>query len=497
MDIVEKVFDKLMENKKIAGLGLVGLLLLMYGGIWGLGIMNPSFEGAKCFFYGSDFRFNSDWQGTYQIHRYQDAEPWLVKGTASTYWDTISWVGSATPNDANIGWKHEIALSGTKAYPDLGIHVESNIQLSDVNRQGDPIGWNISDPSSGRRIEYWSKTATLEETADKVIYHWSLNKESFIVVPAEFWVGFYLVPAQTDAGTRSGWREGEWQQITCWFMLDWATWDNAYRDSWLDDPQLNVFDSAYNGSVLNQQKTDEYRGGFPITAWIQGWEKAGYTSTGPGEDPIWLEARGDGKGTFTSDQFSSNPTLKDALMSKVQFAPSLVGSFLSLYNEPSAQFGYDAQTYQGGYQNDNAYLGYVKTPDTRMKKVMYFPINILNFGTHSTGYELPWSAGTLYYPSCYFRVRILYGVYGTFTYLWTEELAKDPTVNYPDEIERHGTYVINTPGIGNWFSGLTDWLSNPFNQMWVLFFSVLIVVAIVSIASPGLWTVLARRGKPT
>jgi hypothetical protein len=315
-----------------------------------------------------------------------------------------------------------------------------------------------------------------------------LTKESFLVVPAEFWVGFYLVPSQTNAGTGSGWREGEYSDIVVWFMLDWTLWDNAYKDGWLDDPKINVFTTEHGGQVINSQRQWEYRGGFPITGWIQGWEKAGWTSNGTyNESPVWFDTRSKESKIYTIEELAD---LKDILMAKVEFAPSLVGQFLSLYNEPSAKFDYEAQLYEGSSfpteTNPQAVTDYVKTPDSRMKKTMYFPINIRNFGTYAdpTGWPTGWR---IFYPSCYFRMRMLYGVYGNFTYLWTEELAKDPLVDYPDEPERHGTLVIHAKGfdLGSWWQGI---LINPFLYLWALIiggFVLLVTLIVLAIFAPS------------
>lgn len=477
----------------ITGLSIPSLFLL--------GVINPGFEGAKCYGYGASFNFNQDWTGTYALHKYQDAENLLVYHSGGeglgTRIDKIWWGSYATPNDIVVCRTSTLRyLSGQesiKAYPDLGVHVESNIQLQDINRQGDPLHWNDTNPMDAQRIEYWSKTAVKEETAGKVLYHYTLTKESFLIVPAEFWVGFYLVPSETNAQTGSGWREGEWSNIVVWCMLDWTVWDNAYKDPWLDDPKINVFTSEHEGQVINEQRQWTYRGGFPVTGWIQGWEKAGYTSaTTYHESPLWYDTRSSESKVYTIEELAD---LKDILMAKVQFAPSLIGQFISLYNEPSASFDYEAQLYEGSTFPADTVTDYVKTPDSRMKKTMYFPINILNFGTYAdpVRYTGPFvTAWRIFYPSCYFRIRTLYGVYGKFTYLWTEELAKDPNVNYPAEPERHGTSVIHVEGfdLGTWVGGI---ITNPFTYLWTLIiggFVLLVTLIVLAIFAPGFFTVL-------
>jgi hypothetical protein len=486
------------RNRRLIGLiTLILLASLMFAPTSPIqlsSLWNPGFEGAKCIFYGVDFRFAEDWEGTYQLHRYQDAEPVLATHQYLGFWDKIYWGSTATPNDAVIEWAsgdtHLITEQKQvkRQYPSLEIHVENNIQLEDITRQGDPLGWNPDDPTSGRRIEYMHKKVVKEDVGDKILYHYNVTKETFFIAPAEFWIGLALVPSQTNAGTGSGWREGEWQNVVLWFRLDWTTWDNAYLDSWLNDPEINVFNNPHEGKVLNKQKSYEYRGGFPITGWIQGWEKAGWTSSGEyQESPLWYETRGREEKTYTDTELA---ILKDKLMSKTRFAPGLVGQFLSLYTEPSASFEYEVPIYSGDTFPEDTITKYVKSPHSSMKSVMYFPINILNFGTYADGDW--WNRWTVYYPTAYFRIRVLYGVYGNFTYLWTEELAKDPNIDYPDEPERHQTIVIDVPGVGVWFSGAVEWLSNPFNQMWILFFTLVVVVIVVSVFSPGVWTAMFK-----
>jgi len=503
MDIIDKGL-KMFRSKKALALMAVGLLLL--GSPFLLGILNPGFEGAKCTFFGSYFPSGSwaSYSGTDQLHRYQDAEATLISKSQQLAWvtatNTISWTSLATPNDAGLGWqyKEQGLTTITKDKPDLKIHTESSIQLEDITRQGDPLHWNDSAPMDGRRIEYWSKTAVkVNERNDPatnqtiITYQYELTKESFILAPAEFWVGFYLVPSQANAGgTGSGWREGEWQGIVMWFRLDFNVWDNAYKDSWLDDPKQNVFTSTYDGQILNQQKLSDYRGGFPITGWIQGWDKAGWTSTmSEQEGPVWATRRGkNGDAYYTADQLG---TLKNALMAKCSFSPGMVGQFLSLYNSPDVNFQYKSDMTAGDLSNNGALASDVKTPDSTMKKIMFFPINIENFGSLADGDW--WNGWNVYYPEAYFRVRMIYGVYGTFTYLWTEEVTKpwdQGGLTFPEQVETQGTTIITTTGAGAWTTGITDFFGSPTGLLWTFFVIMVIAIVVVSAFNPGLWTAL-------
>jgi len=210
------------------------------------------------------------------------------------------------------------------------------------------------------------------------------------------------------------------------------------------------------------------------------------------ESPQWLQTRGKENEIYTPEELAD---LKDKLMAKCSFAPSLIGQFLSLYNEPSAQFTYEASMYESGYSDinyedeNNPVVSAVRSPDSSMKETMFFPINILNFGTYAEGDAF--SGYRVFYPSCYFRIRMLYGVYGNFKCLWTEELAKDPVIEYPDEIERHGTTVIHTSGpltpFADLWGGIGGWFTNPLNQLWTVFIMLVIVIVVVTFLNPGLW----------
>jgi len=510
----------LLKNKIV--LAVMFLLVMVVAVAYPLGTIQPGFEGAKCNFYGANFNWD-EFEGEDVLHRYQDAEdPILYRdhhniigtlvGEEKVYWSSY-----ATPNDAGIGW-YEWKYPWSKEErerPHIKVHVESNVQLEHITRQGDPdpLAWNLDNPLEGRRIEYWSKKGTkTTETEDIVTYEYELTKESFLITPAEFWVGCYLVPAQDEAGTDSGWREGEWSDMTLWFRLDFHVWDNAYFDDWLDDPEDQVYTTEYGGTVISKDKKiepDAYRGGFPIAGWIQGWEKAGWTSdiiAGEQQSPIWYEVKGDETATYTDAQLYE---LRDKLMSKVEFSPGMVGQFISLYDEPEAQFSYEPSN--TNYQTDSLAQS-VKTPDTSMKKTMYFPINVENFGTYAEAQGFMGLFGwKVYYPSCYFRVRMIYGVYGTFKYLWTEQVTKpfyndtsgeyEGGLNYPKTIERHGTTVIHTSGpltpFADLAGGIGDWFSNPFNQLWTFFIIMVIFVLIVTALNPGLWGSLALAYKGT
>jgi len=498
-ETIRKSWRQIRSRK---GLAIIMVAIILFVGVpYILSIPNEGFEGGKCKFYGLYFPSGSwaQFQGTDTLHRYQDAESSLLTWNGIPY---MTWTSLATPNDAGINslkGLDALSLAARTAKPDIKIHVESNLQLEDITRQGDPLGWNVTNPMDERRIEYvsshYTKVSEVNDTATGktiITYKVTQTKESFILSPVEFWVGFYLVPAQEKAGTGSTWREGEYQNIVAWFMLDFNVWDNAYADVWTKSPDGNAYVTLFNGSISGQQRTYEYRGGFPLAGWIQGWEKAGWTSTMSQEDsPVWAtrESNKDSEKTYTADQLQE---LKNELMSKVKFSPDLVGQMISLYDAPEVKFEYKSDFQQPNFQDANAtYTNDVKTPDSTMHKVMYFPINIDNFGTLVKGDW--WNGWYVYYPSAYFRIRMIYGVYGTFTYLWTEQVTKpfdQGGLDFPKEIERVNTTIIYHEGFGSNFQWVTDWFTNPMTLMWTFFILIVIVLGLMTVFNPGIWTMI-------
>jgi hypothetical protein len=501
------------KNKLIVLVAVV--LLIVYGfgpslsSLTMVPVVNPGFEGAKCDFYGAVFNDPSltGSPGAGTIHVYQDAvyeQPLVSYSDNYGNREKIYWAVYDTPNNLKISWQHQtvgIVPGPLVDHPDLGIHVQSDIQLEDISRQGDPLHWNDSDVQAGRQIEYWTmKAVKTSETSEKVTYSYVYTKQKCLITPAEFWIGFYVDPAQQNAQTGSGWREGEWHNVQLWFTLRWDTWNNAYQKVWANDNDPNVNRAYYpNGTVTSTEPPSEQFGtGFPIAAFIKGWEKAGWDSSswesGPVSNPnevypVWLQTRGTSQTQYTPNDLAN---LKDALMAKASTSPGLVGDFLTLMDAPGSGFTYEAK--ETDFSDANL-VNALKAPDTRMKSTMYFPVTVSDVGTYSEvtsaflGIPTSWR---IYYPSVYYRVRILYGVIGNFTYLWTEDVAKSALVNYPNETERVGTRVIQTQDV--W--GMSwSWLGNPFNQLWLFFGLMVIVVVAVTVLNPGMWSAILSRKK--
>lgn len=480
-------------------------------------VYNPGFEGVKCNVHGINFAWGNMWDGVNILHRYQDHENILMfaegstdrgwTSTATSTISTIKWGTAATPNYVTVTGRTEIPGYSVRSVPDLFVHVENNPQLQDVNRQGDPLGWDLG--TDLRVVNYWlpdlMEATVVSETDTTITYDVSATRETVLLVPVDFWLGVGVDASTENALRSSDWREGQWKDMAVWFRLDFNTWDLAYGNDWKNDDGGQTFDAQVNQYAANYQLSSDYRGGFPIAGWIQGWEKAGWTSyESNAESPTWFKSKGKDERTLTLEQ-SAILGIKDDLQSRVNIAPSTVGTTLSLYTEPSSQFIYSTEL-ETAVGEDPAILEQmidgVKTPSSAMQKTMYFPVNILDVGTKVTGDW--WNGWTVYYPTVYLHVRVIYGVYGHFTYLWTQEVTKDVSeggFDFPEEFERKDTTVVYTPGAGESFSFLGDigaFLTSPLGILVVLLslFMIILVILAVTGALPGLFallTVLAGR----
>jgi len=520
MSQITKFEKTLRKNKKIVAVLFVATLLLFIGPQLAANIqlgvsnvINPGFEGAKCDVYGINFMWGSSWTGADTLRLYQLGESNLLtaKGATDRDWtfagstttSTVGWSTFATPNI--VGVKGLSNDGGVKrAPPDLFIHV-GDLQLQDLTRQGDSLGWEIG--TDGRSVTYWRpdlmEATVISETDTTITYSVSATRETFFVAPVDFWVGMGVDASTVNDDRASGWREGHWNDMVVWFRLDFHTWDLAYGDDWAEDAGGEVFDAQVSQYAANYQLVSDYRGGFPIAGWIQGWEKAGWTSyDSDSASPVWFESKGKDEKTLTAEQ-ATILGLKDALMSNVKIAPGTTGTQLKLYSQPDEQYYYLSDLMQmQEFREDDAFLEQVgcniKAPSSEMQKTMYFPINIQNVGTKVTGDW--WDGWTVYYPSVYLHVRLIYGVYGQFTYLWTQEVTKElgeGGLGFPEEFERQGTVIVHTPGVSGWFSGIADWLSSPFSQLWIFFIIIIATVIIITVFNPGVWARLisALKGR--
>ena len=448
-----------------------------------LGWLNPGFEGAKCYFYGVQFNDWGDWEGTKVLHKYEDAESILVKkedwylGILWAY-DKVYWGTTTQPSNPVI--VHDWMENGgnIKGRLQLAIEIQSQIPLEDIKRNGDPLDWNETDPMAAKLIQYW--TLEEEKISDNET-RYKLVKKEVILCPGEFVIQIYIPPGNEHTTTGSGWQEGEWPQVQLWFIVFWHTWENALKPYLENDPEPPAIpDEAYDREVSFQ-----YKGGAPITGWIQGFWKNIPTLYGMSDDCVKWDRRGkDGQATFTNEQLRAKLENLDA---KVQLSPSLQGRFIDLFTDPSPEFSYPLPRV-AGHEDIVNYAG-TNVPDPTLTQAQYFSITINTLGTYVEGDF--WSGWNVYYPCVYYRLRFIFAVYGEHTYLWTEETAEEN--KYPGWQNR--TYVrVFTPGV---FTGLIEWLSNPFNMLLLLLALIVVLLVVLAFFAPGVLAAISAIGSRT
>jgi len=292
-----------------------------------------------------------------------------------------------------------------------------------------------------------------------------INKIMVCIIPADFVIQISAVPGK-GIYTFKG--------ITEWFSLDSVSWLNAYSTMPPQDPNPLTNDTT-------KFVSSNYRGAFPIIAWI-----------GKYEDTL-----------YTTDAGSKNTAPPDQNAQQyVQLQPDLAGRFISLYT--SASSTYDLGLQSNVVQDPNL-LAQALSPDTvnwmlpdpRFSQTVYFSITMSSFGAYvqQTGQVGTYSSYTEWYPSVYYRLRVVYALAGDWVYLWTAKTAADVGYTPDTWTIRNGTVLVYKDPLTALLENVGGWLSNPFNQLWVLFIILVAVVLVVTILNPGLWMALLSSRK--
>jgi hypothetical protein len=213
------------------------------------------------------------------------------------------------------------------------------------------------------------------------------------------------------------------------------------------------------------------KGGFPIAGWVQGY----LANVGPNY-PQDYDAEIWGKYRWNNPTHMMTEASYAALQGKTQTLPSLNGRALTLFNNPVDPLSQYTGSVQGFEQILNQakvypWAGGAVTP-------AYFPITIQTLGTVTEGSQ--WNGWDLYYPAVNYRFRIIYAVYGTFTYLWTVKTAEDN--GYPGWETRTYQWVHQEGGL-EWLTGL---FSNPLFMFLMVALIIIVVLIVLSIFAPGL-----------
>lgn len=328
-------------------------------------------------------------------------------------------------------------------------------QFHEVNKQGDPLG------RSPTNITWYSWDIKTLETENKV--EW--KRHEAYIVPADF-----VFEVSCRASLDGSW--GAIQDFHYWLVLDTVKWYNAFAQPY---GQIESNDPPPEGADL---KAYNYRGAFPIWAWVDTWDPFVH------EEPAFQDENGDSV---------DEKDVPDEMDAYLQISPSVGGSRLPLYNEPNWQymemFASDVVKDDAFLQNalENEYLA--NFPDPRFAETVYTPITLSKYGALKQ--EGPWWNHWVkyYYPTSYIRVRALYAIWGEWIYLWTKQEAEDQGYKW----ENKTSIIIEHESVWNQFwsgvsAGLEGLLSNPL--FWLtsgLLGTFILIVLLIVFAGPALF----------
>ena len=331
--------------------------------------------------------------------------------------------------------------------------------IHDVNVHGDPLG---GDPSEITYIEY----LTPQKREDNII---TFKKYVIHVVPVEFVIQLSV----------RGDRWAGWENTHLWLSLETTAWRTAFTESQVQQIQIYLDKDPPENATLSAY---DYRGGFPIWAWVCEWEPL-----------TWYDEN------EREDQPSQNA------YDNVRIRPDLSGREITLYTEP----GYvqdlnlkPTNLLKDEGQLESVLIGDISAlPDPDFATTVYTPIYLEKFYPYYE--EGPWHNHYLYqwFPTTWMRIRVLYAIYGEFVYLWTVEEAQSQGYNPSSEPgstweKRMSTYKYEE-GPWAWLGDIGGWMASPSGILTLLIvLGTIFIVAIILIGGPALLLNLFRgKGK--
>lgn len=402
---LNNIWDIIEKNKKIIAVILIAFILLAFSPSL-MNILVPGPEGVRTLNYGVQFQSGS-----------------VCKAASmDTLPSGFAWV-SNQPSSMIIEHKKGSGEPGLGMWQDISWYYENDAGKvrSEVQRAS-----LTADPLAGstKTLQYYRYTQ-VSDTQVKI------EKVVLTLVPAEFVIQISAVPG---AGVYT------WKNVNLWYAMDTVVWLNSYANSPPQDPEPLTNDTTKLSSA-------SYRGAFPIYAWIDKYK-----------DWVWTDANGNSR---------SNPPDSNAI-SFVQLDPSLQGRTIDLYTAPTQKYQLvlSSDILQNKQLLQDA-LKPNKLPDPRFAQTVYFYITLTNFGCYvkPTGALGGYSSHEDWYPSVYYKVRVVYALWGEYVYLWTKSAAQQ--VGYePGEWENRSSSVEyhESPfsalmkGIGQWFNQNAFWI---------------------------------------
>ena len=487
---ISKKQTQILESMAMVFLLLGGFALGLH--VVGLDtqILNPGLEGPKVYLNYINFRdmFPSDWSGSLNNH-YLDVvnsqgqivnvaeTDQFINHSAYFYADKVTWA-SSQEGSPTVAWQNTGAAGASQTF-DLSIDIENNVPLSDIDKYGNPVE-PLGGNSSILQLNYPTISNVKQNPDGTVTYN--ITNTKLILAPADFVIQL-SIPATRSNEHGSGWAEGDWTGVHMRFILYWNTWLSTILNNVGSGTSFNDQAPTIPANATNKLSAFKYIGGFPLTAWVGAWNPV-VTDTVPAApaDPLWAWG-----GTSPPTQIPYD--VMQNLMAKAEIRPDLTGHAISLYSDLNATV-VDSGSMTSNAVNALEALANSKTPDPTVTAIQYFPLDILDLGTYCTGNGL--TVGyTVYYPCCYLRIHVVYGLRGTFSYLWTTQTQQQ--MKYPGYENRTIT-IIKTPATLDWLLSL---LSNPIFDILAGMFLFLIILVVLAIFAPGvlgLASVVASRG---
>ena len=343
-----------------------------------------------------------------------------------------------------------------------GINLEVRMRrpsIDELTRKGDPSGMGLL-----KEIEWFSYDIVEKDTStEKQWKHYVCY-----LVPVDYVLEFNIRP--NDKGS---W--GAFKLVDLWFVLDTNVWYNAFTKQQMEDL------TNYEPPEGSQVTAYSYRGGFPIWAWVGGWDPF-VISDDEGEQ--WKE--------------SELQDVWDELQEYLQLYPSMEGTEVSLYTEP--EYKHIPLYSKDILQDENALENRLgqdipNLPDPRFATTVFFPISLVKFGALKRwGGWGPWYWEKYYYPTAYLRVRALYAIWGEWVYLWTSQEAED--WNYRWE-NRSGIIQIFRSLWDQFMGVLAGIFNNPFNLFIITLIIIAIILVILAVFAPGVLAMVSALGKRT
>jgi len=501
----ENVTKTIVKHKKLLTLGFVVILLFYLGvseGIISLtitNVLNPGFEGVKVNAYGVNFKdFGSGWIGTNTIHIAGNAEPSLVNHNDITSSDNVYW-GSNSASDLVV--VHDFASNvlglTTATRTQLETRIEPNIPLASFNYQtSTPLNISgIPDWDKGQLLQYWTVLSSSVVSGNTNTTTYTATSQDMLLIPGNFHLEIKMPSGQANAGTDSKWQEGSWGSVEFWYVLYWYQWLNAFGQLTSDNevpPQIPSY------AVNNRDLGFNLSGGLPIAGWIAGYQIPITITSVNGQSLTYDALTYSQQNSANQNTALYSSSVVSQIGGSVSLSPSLQGSPVDLYTQPSDQ--YQLPTW-GGTGNLTSYAN-IHSPDAQtILPTQYFKITVNSMSTITQGVGGWLGIGqgwNVYYPTANYLLRFVFGVYGTHTYVWDVQTALqqgyNATQNYPStptQWQNSTTVAVQVPSSWPTF----DWntLFSPFN-LELFAIAAIVIIALVTIFNPGVWSnILSNR----